>query len=150
MYKFIFAILAVAGTITACSADGPLPSVTQSARFDCGAEQDEPGCYFANSVEKHVVQVNGGFLDHGVEPQLILGAFRGIEKSDFDGVVVSQGTYHYKNGDLQFKQNNEPVTSAPVTMTRQGYQTLYRNVNVRMGVTPVTPEHAEVLVEDLK
>lgn len=141
--------------VTGVSLGGCLPADDiatgefSTAAFECNRQSKVVHCVFADVISEAVASDNGGFLDHGVEPMMILRSFSRITEQDFNGVAVAQGQYSYANGQLRFTQNLGPIDSAMNTMTSNGYATLLNNIKARISRAPETADQVRAFVKAL-
>lgn len=89
---------------------------------------------FKETLETAVSRELGSPME-GYEPNMFLQVFPGLAASDFDGVQASVGQYVLRDGQLTHELNRDQlVHSAAGAITRNGMETLYRNIAQRIGV----------------
>lgn len=89
---------------------------------------------FRNTLQAEVIAKQGQPIE-GFVPEMFMSAFPGLVQSDFDGVEASIGRYVLLNGRLEHEMGEARlVHSAATAITRNGMETLYRNVAARTGI----------------
>lgn len=105
--------------------------------------------YFSQKMFDTAVEKSGGLIPiEGFTPEMYLGLFEELEKSDFNEVKAINGIYEYKSGELYFIIDSEDlITSADGTVNLDGMNDLLRNLEKRFNVTVTSKEDVDYLIE---
>ncbi len=107
-----------------------------------------PAGYFIEQMHERGVEGLGGMIPvEGFDPGLYMGAFTGLQESDFDGVDAIGGIWDYENGELVFVQGNDEITSADGTLTELGLSQLLNNLETRFGIEARTVAEVEQIID---
>jgi hypothetical protein len=84
----------------------------------------------------------------GFDADLLMTAFAGIKKVDFEGVESLEGAYSVqKDGELVFARKVEqPISSAEKTISNEGYDRLFRNITTRLDFLPKDIGEVDILI----
>jgi len=107
--------------------------------------------YFSSEMEKRGTEVLGGFPIEGYSPFAYLNAFSGLLKTDFIGTEALQGTYSISEGELLFTLGEtDAIHSAAETLSKDGMETLLKNLSLRLNLPTNTTESIDQLIEKIK
>ena len=105
---------------------------------------------FQNELVTRGVEKQGQPIE-GFDAFLLMQAFPGLHKEDFDGVLAFEGKYTYENGEVVYERTADQfVTSAEQTVSNEGYRILLENVSVRLGVSVQNEGAAMDIIEELE
>lgn len=106
--------------------------------------------YFAESLRSRGVENLGAMPIEGFDPDLYMGAFPGLEKSDFHNVAAIGGVWTYNSATDELEFGPTPryhVTSADGTINEEGMPTLLNNIATRLGVTVTDNSSVDSLID---
>ncbi len=118
-------------------------------KFQCSQESvpffDEIGCGCEglfndeNSLAEYFIEkaIENSFAIpiEGFDPELYIGVFPKLLKSDFDNTKAIGGIWKLTNGELVFiRDDSEGITSADGTLTNEGVKTLIKNLESRLNI----------------
>lgn len=86
----------------------------------------------------------------GFNAQAFTNAFPGLILPDFNAVQANEGIYSFTDGDLIFERTkSQPITSAESTISKEGYETLLKNLSSRLNMPASTAEEVIVIVDEI-
>jgi len=91
---------------------------------------------FTESMQNFVIE-NFGHPIEGFNAGIYLNAFPGLFEADFNDVETLEGLYVYKNDSLHFVERGRfgwQKTSVAEMITARGHETLFENVQGRLGI----------------
>lgn len=90
--------------------------------------------YFQEKLTSLGVEEIGQPIE-GFDADLLIAGFPGLVEVDFNGVETLEGHYEIQNGALVFMRDQQnPVSSAEKTVSKEGYATLLLHVSTRFGI----------------
>lgn len=106
--------------------------------------------YFKEELVALAVEDVGQPIE-GFDADLLIMAYAGLEKSDFNGVEALEGVYEIKeDGSLAFARTQDlPASSAERTIADEGYATLLKNISQRLNISPEDESGIDALIENL-
>ncbi len=94
---------------------------------------------------EEVGQPKGGFT-----PEVLMGVFPVFIVADFDGVRAEEGKYSVKDDQVVFVRYDSYIeTDAGMEISKMGYESLLKNVALRLNYIVRTEEGVNELVEEL-
>jgi hypothetical protein len=107
--------------------------------------------YFRDQLWERGVENMGGVMPiEGFDPDLYMGAFPGLEKSDFHNVDAIGGRWFYDEStdELEFVRTGpqDYITSADGTINDEGMPTLLNNIASRLGVSAETKADVDNII----
>lgn len=92
----------------------------------------------------------GGQPIEGFDAFLLLNAFPGLTKQDFNNVETFEGIYQLRGTELTYtRTQGGPVTSAEQTISDAGYATLLQNISNRLNIRPKNNQDISNIVQQL-
>jgi hypothetical protein len=91
--------------------------------------------YFITELVKGGIVSLGGQPREGFDPDLLLRAYPGLKKEDFDQVKSAQGKYYFKDGTLEYVRDQvSGIHSAEKALETDGMRRLLQNLSKRLGI----------------
>ncbi|PIR38310.1 MAG: hypothetical protein COV34_01740 [Candidatus Zambryskibacteria bacterium CG10_big_fil_rev_8_21_14_0_10_42_12] len=105
--------------------------------------------YFAERMT--TLGVRGGMMPiEGFDAGLLIGAFPGLIKADFQDVETFEGHYEIQAGELVFVRDQEqPISSAERTVSNEGYGTLLQNLSTRLDMTVNSESDIDAIIDTI-
>lgn len=84
----------------------------------------------------------------GFDANLLIAAYPGLTKSDFDEVEALEGKYQFRDEELIFiRTEDAPVSSAERMVIDAGYKNLLKNVSSRLNISIDSTSDVDMLIE---
>ncbi|MCR4330682.1 MAG: hypothetical protein NUV49_02265 [Patescibacteria group bacterium] len=110
-------------------------------------QESEYALLFGNQLQTLGVLEVGQPIE-GFDAFMLKSAFPGLVPEDFNGVETIEGHYELINGLLEYKRDKgQPITSAEQTVSMEGYDTLLRNLSLRLGVVIESEESVQEIIK---
>lgn len=109
--------------------------------------------YFSDQLWQRGVERLGAMPIEGFDPDLYMGAFPGLQKSDFDNVAAIGGVWTHDAETDELVFGPEPrytVTSADGTINEEGMPTLLNNIATRLGISVTDQSSVDALLDAIE